>query len=33
MTNTVLVALQLLAGSLPGCAANPLTGNARRGVE
>lgn len=29
MTNTVLVALQLIAGSLPGCTANPLTGNVR----
>lgn len=29
MTNAVLVALQLVAGSLPGCTANPQTENVR----
>lgn len=33
MTNTVLVALQLIAGSLPGCTANPLTGNVQAVFE
>lgn len=32
MTNAVLVALQLVAGTLPGATANPLTGNVRATV-